>query len=132
MRVRAPDEGGILLKNANLSLCLRGHCRHSSETADKNMVTCICHFDLLLLDRPDSLKGKRHVIKSLKERMRSRLGVSVAEVGSQDLLHRGELGVAFVGERQDVLDGVLEALRRLVETDGRVEVLGSTVEFHRS
>lgn len=95
------------------------------------MVVCVCHYDLLLLDRPDSLKGKRHVVKSLKERLRSRFGVSVAEVGSHELLHRGELGIAFVGERQDLLESVAQELRNLIESDGRVEVLSSMVDYHR-
>lgn len=95
------------------------------------MVVCACHFDLLLLDRPDSIKGKRHVMKSLKERIRSRLGVSVAEVGSLDLLHRGELGIAFVGDRQDVLEGVAQTVRNMIESHGRVEILSSMIDYQR-
>lgn len=95
------------------------------------MLACICHYDLLLLDRPDSLKGKRHVMKSLKERLRSRFGVSVAEVGSHDLLHRGEIGIAIVGERRDVLEAVAQEIRKQIESHGRVEVLGSMVDFQQ-
>lgn len=95
------------------------------------MVVCICHFDLLLLDRPQSLKGKRHVVKSLKDRLRSRYGVSIAEVGSQDLLHRGELGIAFVGEKQEVLENVAQEILKIIEGQGRIEVLASTIDYQR-
>lgn len=95
------------------------------------MYVCACHYDLFLLDKPDSLKGKRHVMKSLKERLRSRLGISVAEVGSQELLHRGELGMAFVGERMDVLEGVAQDVRKMIESHGSVEVLSSMVDYQK-
>jgi uncharacterized protein YlxP (DUF503 family) len=95
------------------------------------MVVCVCYFDLLLLDRPDSLKGKRQVIKSLKERLRSRLSVSAAEVGSQDLLHRGELGVAIVGESREVLEPIAARIRGMIEAHGTVEILNSFTDYPR-
>lgn len=95
------------------------------------MVAAICHFDLHLLDKPDSLKGKRHVVKRLRDRIASRLSVSVAEVGSQDLWHRAELGMAMVAAEQDVLEGLIDRIRRMIEGDGTVEVLESFVDYHR-
>lgn len=95
------------------------------------MVVCICHYQLLLLDRPDSLKGKRHVMKSLKEKLRSRFQISVAEVGQQELLHRGELGMAMVGESQDALDKIAQDIRNLIEAHGRVEILDSMIDHVR-
>ena len=38
----------------------------------------------------DSLKGKRHVLKGLKERVRARFEVSVAEVDHQDMWQRAK------------------------------------------
>ena len=95
------------------------------------MVAAICHFDLHLLDKPDSLKAKRHVVKHLRERIATRLSVSVSEVGSQDLLHRAELGVAMVGAEQEILEGLVDRIRRMIEGDGTVEVLDSFVDYHR-
>ncbi len=43
-----------------------------------------------------SLKDKRRVIRSLKDRLFARFNVSVAEVGAQDLWQRAELGIALV------------------------------------
>jgi hypothetical protein len=43
-----------------------------------------------------SLKEKRHVLRSLKDRLRSRFEVSVAEVDHQDKLQRTMIGVSFV------------------------------------
>ena len=44
-----------------------------------------------------SLKDKRRVVNSLKERLRGRFNVSVAEVGSLDRRQQAELGVVIVG-----------------------------------
>ncbi len=60
------------------------------------------------------LKSKRRVVRSLVDRLHSRLRVSVAETGAQDLHQRAELGVALVArdgaEAQRLLDEVLAAV----------------------
>jgi uncharacterized protein len=50
------------------------------------------------LHLPDvgSLKGKRHVLKGLKEKLRHRFELSVAEVDHQDLWQRATLALAYV------------------------------------
>lgn len=95
------------------------------------MIVAACHFDLLLLDKPDSLKGKRHVVKHLKERIISRWSAAVAEVGSQELWHRAELGVALVSESQPPLEIAVERIRSFIEGDGTVEVVDSFVDYVR-
>ena len=43
----------------------------------------------LRLDESHSLKDKRHFVKSLKDRLRSKFNVAVAEIDYQDLWQRG-------------------------------------------
>jgi uncharacterized protein YlxP (DUF503 family) len=43
-----------------------------------------------------SLKGKRHALKGLKEKLRHRFELSVAEVDHQDLWQRATLALAYV------------------------------------
>ena len=43
-----------------------------------------------------SLKGKRHALKGLKEKLKRRFEVSVAEVDHQDQWQRATLAVAYV------------------------------------
>jgi uncharacterized protein YlxP (DUF503 family) len=70
-----------------------------------------------------SLKDKRSVIKSLKERIRHRVRASVAEVDHQDLWQRAALGVAVVsGERRQV-DEQLQSVRTLVQGAHGTELL---------
>ena len=70
-----------------------------------------------------SLKDKRSVVRSLKERIRERVHASVAEVDYQDLWQRAALGVAVVsGERRHVGE-MLQSVRRLVEGTHGAELL---------
>ena len=70
-----------------------------------------------------SLKDKRSVVRSLKDRIRQRVRASVAEVDHQDLWQRASLGVAVVsGERRQV-DEQLQSVRHLVESTPGTEML---------
>ena len=54
-----------------------------------------------------SLKDKRHVIKSLKDRLANKFNVSIAEVDHQDEWQRATLGVAMVGTDGQFVNSVL-------------------------
>ena len=70
-----------------------------------------------------SLKDKRAVVRSLKERIRQRALAAVAEVDHQDLWQRAALGVAVVsGERHQVGE-LLESVRRLADGTPGAEVI---------
>jgi len=83
----------------------------------------------LLIPGSSSLKEKRFVLKSLKERLRSRFNVSVAEVDYQDKWQRTMLAVAIVGSDRESVDGTCSQVRRFVEGDHRVEVADVLEEF---
>ena len=79
----------------------------------------------LHLVHPDvrSLKAKRAVVKPVVEGCRRRFGVSVAEVGHQDLWQRAEIGVAAVASSHRQLVEVLDAVERFVWSFPEVEVV---------
>ena len=52
---------------------------------------------ILVIRGAHSLKEKRRVIKGLKDQIKNRFNVSVAEVDSQDSWQRAVIGVAMVG-----------------------------------
>ena len=78
----------------------------------------------LFIGGSGSLKERRRVVKSLKDRIRSRFNVSVADVGEQDLWQSATLGVAVVASDGRLADEVLSKVARIVESDPRVEVVG--------
>jgi hypothetical protein len=67
-----------------------------------------------------SLKDKRQVVRSLKDRIRERAQASVAEVDHHDLWQRAALGVAVVAGDGGQVRERLDEIRRLV--DDRYEV----------
>ena len=75
-----------------------------------------------------SLKEKRRVVKSLKERLQHRFHVSVAETRHQDVWSRAELTAAFVTSDRAQADSILDKLDTFVEGDGRAVILA----FERS
>jgi uncharacterized protein len=76
-----------------------------------------------------SLKGKRSVIRSLKDRIRNGFNVSIAEVEAQDEWQRAVLGIVCVGAEQKVLNGQLNRIRDLVDCVSRVELLNCEIDF---
>jgi uncharacterized protein YlxP (DUF503 family) len=54
-----------------------------------------------------SLKDKRQVVRSFKERVKSRLSVSIAEVDHHDKLQRATFGVAVVSGDAGVCEELL-------------------------
>ena len=63
------------------------------------------------------------VVRSLKDRMRNKFNVSVAETGHQDVLTRAELSVALVATDQPFADSVIDKVDRLVDTDRRALII---------
>lgn len=61
-----------------------------------------------------TLKDKRRVISSLKDRMRGSFNVSVAEVDDQDLIKSATLGVAQVSNDSRYVNGALDKLIEMV------------------
>jgi len=86
------------------------------------LVIGVCSWDLSLPECR-SLKEKRMVVKSLKERLQHRFRVSVAETRHQDVWTRAELTAAVVSTDQRHADSVLDQLDRFVERDGRGIIL---------
>ncbi len=57
-----------------------------------------------------SLKDKRQVLRSLKDRLRSHFNVAVAEVDHQDLWQRATIGVVSVSNDRTYLNQLLEGV----------------------
>jgi uncharacterized protein YlxP (DUF503 family) len=84
------------------------------------------------LHLPDvgSLKGKRHVLKGLKEKLRHRFELSVAEVDHQDSWQRATLALAYVSgdsrHANEVISKAMDFIEDHVDgyvTDIQVEIL---------
>ena len=83
------------------------------------------------LHLPDvgSLKGKRHVLKGLKERVRARFEVSVAEVDHHDLWQRATLALACVSHDSRHANEVISKAMDFIEEHVEGRVIDTSVEI---
>ena len=70
-----------------------------------------------------SLKDKRSVMNSLKNRLADRARVAIIDAGPQDFWQRGSLGLCSVAREESQIRNTLASLLRVVESDDRVIVL---------
>jgi uncharacterized protein len=77
----------------------------------------------------DSLKGKRHVLKGLKERVRARFEVSVAEVDHLDLWQRATLALACVSRDSRHANEVVSKAMDFIEEHVEGRVIDTSVEI---
>jgi len=85
---------------------------------------------LLTLDihvpHAQSLKDKRMVVRSIKDRLRSKFNVAVAEVDHQELWQRAQLSVVSVGSDEGYLNQMLQhALEEAERTAPECTVSGN-------
>lgn len=77
----------------------------------------------------DSLKAKRHVLKGLKERVRSKFEVAVAEVDHHDIWQRTTLAVACVSHDSRHANEVVSKALDFIEGNVDGAVIGESVEI---
>ena len=80
---------------------------------------------------PDSgsLKAKRHVLKSLKDKIRNKFNVSVAEVEDNDLWQKASLAVAAVSNDKSHLNQTLDHVLNMVHGVPEINLLDYHIEI---
>lgn len=76
-----------------------------------------------------SLKAKRHVINGIKDRLKNKFNISIAEVGDNDLWQRCTLGIAVVANERKFIDSVLDQIENYVASRPEVIITDSEREF---
>ncbi len=92
------------------------------------MIIGLCTIELFIPDA-HSLKAKRQILLSLKERLRSKFNLSVAEVGDQDLWQKAMLGLACVANESAHVNRVLDQALNLVRSIPTIELIKSRIEL---
>jgi len=86
----------------------------------------------LSIEHAQSLKDKRQVLRSLKDKLRGSFNVSVAELDASNLWNRATVGVVSVSESRDYLDGLMKNVERQafrLANNAGAEVTDSFMEF---
>ena len=84
----------------------------------------------LHLEGCSSLKQKRGILRSLKDRLRDRHKVSVAETDHQNTWQRAELSAAIVSSDRRQAQALLDRVDAFVASDAGVRVVDSAVIFY--
>jgi uncharacterized protein len=92
------------------------------------MVVGLCTLELHL-PGVGSLKGKRQILLSLKDRIRAKFNVSIAEVDGQDLWQQAVLGVACVANDRRYTNQVLDSVLNLVRANPAIELVRHQIEL---
>ena len=83
----------------------------------------------LALGEGSSLKDKRHIVRSTLDTIRHKFNVSAAEVGRLDSLRSSELAFSVVSNDRSFANAVLDKVLACVESDPRIMVTQTTLEF---
>ena len=76
-----------------------------------------------------TLKDKRHVVRSLLDRLRGRFNVGAAEVDRLDSVRFSTIAIVGVANEHRFLNEMMSKVVNLVEGEPRVVVLDQTLVF---
>jgi uncharacterized protein len=86
----------------------------------------------LHIEGAQSLKDRRQVVRSLKDKLRAGFNVSVAELDAAEVWNRATVGVVSISSSRDYLDGLMKNVERAafrICNNNGAEVADSFVEF---
>jgi len=99
----------------------------------QSRLTLIAFLTLELhIEAAQSLKDKRQVVRSLKDRLRANFNVSAAELEASGLWNRATVGVVAISDSRDYLDGLMKNVERAatrIANNHGAEVADSFVEY---
>jgi len=92
------------------------------------MVIGVCQLDFRIPEN-QSLKGKRHVMRKMIDRVRHQFNVAISEVGDNDLWQRGQIGICTVGNDRRHINSSLDKVIDFIEKMNLVEMVRTEMEI---
>ena len=86
----------------------------------------------LRIEGAHSLKDKRQVVRSLKDRLRNSFNISIAEIDVTDLWQRATLGVVSISPSRDYLEGLMRNVEQAATRQANnlgAEVVDSFMDY---
>lgn len=91
------------------------------------MIVAVALFELHI-EYAQSLKDKRMVVRSMRDRLRRRFNISANEVAFHDVHQRARMAISFIADRNDSADSLLDRIQQFVETNANAVLAGWTSE----
>ena len=92
------------------------------------MVIGVCQLDFRIPEN-QSLKGKRHVMRKMIDRVRHQFNVAISEVGDNDLWQRGRIGICTVGNDRRHINSSLDKVIDFIEKMNLVDMVRTEMEI---
>ena len=93
----------------------------------------IAHLTLeLRIEHAQSLKDRRQVVRSLKDKLRAGFNVSVAELDGAELWNQATIGVVSINHSRDYLRGLMEKVERSatkIANNAGADISDSFIEY---
>ena len=78
-----------------------------------------------------SLKGKRRIIRALKDRLKNNFNISVAEIGDHDVWQSLHIGIVAVNADSKYLEGQIGKVIDTIERMHLAEITGCQTQITR-
>jgi uncharacterized protein YlxP (DUF503 family) len=92
------------------------------------MIVGVCRITLMVPES-HSLKEKRMVLRRIKDRVRNKFNVAVAEVGDQDAWQSAQLGFAVVANELGFTQSVVQKILAFVEALAIAKVINDEQDY---
>ncbi|HSH36101.1 DUF503 domain-containing protein [Schnuerera sp.] len=92
------------------------------------MIVGTCSIKIMIYES-NSLKDKRHIIKSIMGRVQSRFNVSIAEIGLNDSWRTSIIGFACVTNDTSHANQSISKVLKFIDGDNRVEIIDYNIEI---
>ncbi len=76
-----------------------------------------------------SLKDKRHVVKSIIERLKARYNISIAEIDNLDSWQTALIGFACVSNQTKHVQSTINKVISFIDNDTRLEIVDQDIEI---
>ena len=83
----------------------------------------------IMIHASSSLKEKRFVLKSIKDKLGNKFNVSVAELDFQDKWQRSQLGIALISNEYSHVEDSLQKVFRFLDESDRYEIINYTFDY---
>jgi len=92
------------------------------------MIIGACTLKLILYES-NSLKDKRHIIRSIIDRLKSKFNISIAEIELNDSWKTALVGFACVTNNSNHANQIISNVIKYVDEDSRVEIVDQNIEI---
>jgi uncharacterized protein YlxP (DUF503 family) len=92
------------------------------------MIIGVCTIDLRI-PGIDNLKGKRSIVRKIKDRVKNTFNVSIAEVENLDKLQRVGLGIALVSNESSYVHSTLSKVVNFIDHMYVAEIIDYHIEM---